>query len=196
MNKKAGNNPNPSGFPNLPELPPDLLEPDLRRLDARLTHELRSMPIPPGLADRVYEASAGHLAPPRLQLSPTGGESPMRLVRVRRQWWGRVAMAASLFLVVGVSWNLMNQSSTPISNEHALLVTPETPRLIPPSNPIQDLTNTYVLSVDTEQLLLELASTDPGNDMSYLALTRDITLSDIMDDFINVLSELNEEGGL
>jgi hypothetical protein len=196
MSKKSGNNPNPSGFPNPPELPPDLLDPDLRRLDARLTHELRSMPIPPGLADRVFEASAGHLTPPRLQLSPLSGEGTMRLVKVRRQWWGRVAMAASLFLVVGVSWNMMNRSSSPLANNQAHLMTPERPELTPPLDPTPQLINTYALSLDTERLLLELASNNSDNDLSYIAQTRDITLSDLADDFVNMLADLNEGGGL
>jgi hypothetical protein len=92
-------------FPNR-----SLLEPELRLLDerlARLGSEVRDE-APAGLSRRVFEASVGLL--PAVEVEPV-----LARLETRRgvQWWGRLAMAASVGLAVIIASTLTTGPAEP-----------------------------------------------------------------------------------
>ena len=80
------------------------LPPHLQSVDDLLGRQARRLPVPPGLAERVYLASVGLLTgqaqPPQVQV--------IARVGYHNAWWGRMALAASIALVCGVSLRLVH----------------------------------------------------------------------------------------
>lgn len=181
--------PDPPDLPHPPDYSPGLLEPDLRRLDARLTNDAHRLDVPPGLAGRVFDASVGHLPPRRFKLVSTEKTTLWE----RRQWWGRAAMAAGVMLAFGVSLKLLRESSPLPSPDEIAVITPMIPAFVPTSVEDEEFINTYALSLEAESLLLEFSS-EEGKDLSYLVLTRDVTLDDLAGELVMLLAELNEGG--
>jgi hypothetical protein len=192
----------PTHGPLPPAFPPGTIGPDLMRLDARLTHELRSLPTPPapGLADRVFEASVGHLPSRRLRLVGAEGRVVVRIATLRRVSWGRVALAASVLLGVGVAWNIMNRSAAPTPGGLARLdVSPVEPPIVIPADPraaISAGADANALSPEAEGLLLQALAMSDQTDLSYLPLALDLSYYDIAEDLANVFAGLTSEGGL
>lgn len=181
--------PDPQDLPHPPDYSPGLLEPDLGHLDARLTNDAHRLDVPPGLADRVFDASVGHLPPRRFKLVAT----EKRTLRQKQQWWGRAAMAAGVMLAFGVSLQLLRESSPITSPKEIAVITPTIQAFIPTSLEDEAFINMYALSPETESLLLEFSSGN-GEDLSHLPLTRDVTLDDLAGEFVMLIAELNQGG--
>ncbi len=182
-------NPQPQDHP---DLTPGLLDPELRRLDARLTNQARRLDVPPGLADRVFEASVGHLPARRLRFTPT----PRQTIRIRRQRLGRLALAAGIALAFVLSARML-QSITPTTTPEQLAI--HTPPHATPNDQIpvdmQGSSQLVALSMNAERLLYEFAA-PTGEDISYLAETRYTTLADLDADWRAFKNARFDEGGM
>ncbi len=90
---------------------------ELDQLAALLSSYGRGRPVPPGLAGRVYRASA-ELLPGR-----PGAERGLRLPRLSLgSLWGRLAMAASIGLAFVLAARFMSQEPRPLLSPEAELV--------------------------------------------------------------------------
>ncbi len=102
-------------------------------------------------------------------------------------------MAAGVMLAFGVSLQLLRESSPLPSPNEIAVITPMIPAFVPTSVEDEEFINTYALSLEAESLLFEFSS-EEGKDLSYLVLTRDVTLDDLAGELVMLLAELNEGG--
>ena len=176
---------------NSPEPLPDSFEPDLRRLDARLTHEAKHHDIPPGLAGRVFDASVGQLPASGYQFETFQTPNTARKTASRRQSWSRVALAASVLLAFTFSARmLLNQSGPapvdPVAKAPEASTLPVLPDMQLASNQTE-----LALSHDAVWLLFDFAS-NGDEDISYLSQTSDITLDGLHNELATIITVLSE----
>jgi hypothetical protein len=137
-------------------LPGDQFEPELRAIDALLRKEAAdaAREIPARLVDRVYDASVRLLpqAPLRLADAPVRGGRRVR-PSVRRQWAGRLAMAASLAFAFAVGSLFV---STPLSQ---------------PMTVLNETEGDVVLAAYTDVLSERPQDEQLGHEVSYLLET-------------------------
>lgn len=147
-----------------------------RRIDAQITQALGvdANMVPEGLADRVYQASVRGLpAPLPLPLREAQPLRPHRLV-VGRLAWGRLAMAASVLLGIGLGiWSL--QPSRPVG----------------PSSVAQiDIRLDGPLATELA-MLPQGSATDMENELSYLLDTNDLTSFEVLSgDLVRLLADV------
>ena len=175
-----------------PENLPGSLEPELKRLDARLTRDAGHLDLPPGLADRVFEASVGRLPAQRYRFQTVETISTSRRLVLRRQVWARVALAASLAVAFVMSAQILMKTSSPVEPDVFAGITEPLEILIPEMSPVSD-DRFVVLQRDAEQLLFALAA-GGMDDFSYMAMTREITLDDLNDEFAALSDVMAGEG--
>lgn len=185
MNEKNLSNPKP------PEPLPGETDLQLRQLDARLTRDAHRNDIPSGMAGRVFDASVGHLPDRRLRFPDESASVLNNSSTRRRQYWGRMALAASVAVAFGVSWQMFTHSGNGLLEQPQVAISnhPESVSLIGENV----FVNAVALSLDTEQVLLDFTSAN-ANDYSYLA-TRELTLSQLTEEMDNLFAE-NYEGGM
>lgn len=149
------------------ERPADQTPPEFREVEARLSAWARSRPVPPGLADRVFAASAA--------LLPSGRRRRPSLLQMPRlaslsAWGGiggRLALAASIALAFFVAVRVTPQAH-------------ESNRLTP----------------EVETVLLEYAGVDAGfidprvASVESILRTRDTTFGDLNSDLARVAADL------
>ena len=141
---------------------------EFREVEARLSDWARRQPVPPGLADRVFDSSVGLLpARPVRRLRAMQLQPPASL-RARVSAWGsRLALAASIALAVFIGNRVL-----PTAGFDSLL----TP--------------------DAEMVLLESAGGPPGlfdprfAEVQDILLTRDMTFGDLAGDLARVAHDL------
>ena len=91
---------------------PAFFETELLELAAWLAALASRLQAPPGLDRRIFEASVEHLPKPALRYPAGEATAKARwLSRLtqRSQWWGRLAMAASLALVFAITLRFVHQ---------------------------------------------------------------------------------------
>jgi hypothetical protein len=161
-------------FPLQSELPPDL-----ERIDESLADLAKRDQAPPGLTDRIYEASVSAL--PRLRLRGRAAAGPQRM-RFHRPVWGQLAMAASIGLAfVLVAWFLSMPTGAPDRND---LIAERTDAPV-----VRTVARHSVrLTPEAEWLLLETGFN--GERISYLVETRDITFADLRSESERLFDEL------
>ncbi len=140
--------------------------PELGRVDDAVAHAATGAPLPAGLADRVFEASAAPMT--RLQLRPPtlrpavrrwAGTAPVRGCR-----WSRLALAASVALAFGVASQLVRPpapSASPENREWLVVASP-----------------TDVLAPDVVWLLMQPAA-EGDTEVASLLVTEDMTFDDL-----------------
>ncbi len=79
------------------------VSPDLQVVDTLLGRQARSLRVPAGLIDRVFQASVG--------LLPGRAHSPqievVARIGLRQSWWSRAALAASIAMACTVSLRIV-----------------------------------------------------------------------------------------
>ena len=162
-------NVNPNHPVNRIEPLPADFDSEAQQVDALLSAQARRTAVPMGLTDRVFEASVKSLPrsrQPALRLAGSAADVQRRhvLFTLHRTAWGRAAMAASVAIVCGVAW-LMLQSSPAPSPDGSLLA-------IHTAGPDA---NSLAASGD----MLPVGSLDQlDNDMGYLLNTDTLTSMD------------------
>ena len=101
---------NPDSFD--PESMARDVSPDLHAVDTLLGRQARSLRVPAGLIDRVFQASVG-LLPAR---SHTPQIEVVATIGYRHSWWSRGALAASIALACTISLRIV-----PLPSLHQLV---------------------------------------------------------------------------
>lgn len=86
---------------------PDQIPPEFREIEAQLASWVRRQPVPPGLADRVFDASVGLLPARRRPRSPLFQMPWLASLSAWRGVGGRLALAASITLAFVVAVRIM-----------------------------------------------------------------------------------------
>jgi len=86
---------------------PDQIPPEFREIEAQLVSWVRRQPVPPGLADRVFDASVGLLPARRRPRSPLFQMPRLASLSAWRGVGGRLALAASITLAFVVAVRIM-----------------------------------------------------------------------------------------
>ncbi len=96
---------NPDSFD--PESMARDVSPNLQAVDTMLGRQARSLRVPAGLIDRVFQASVG--------LLPGRAHAPqievMARIPLRDSWWSRAALAASIAIACTVSLRIVHSPS-------------------------------------------------------------------------------------
>ena len=148
---------------------PDEFDELQRVIDARLQLSVRSTAVPKGLSGRVFEAS--------VMLLPKQASQPIEVRSLRlagtersifnRLAWGRLAMAASVFIAAGVGVWMMNQSSP----QKLVVMGPERPV-------VRDTGLLDPLLAAEFATLPEGSASDVERELSYLLDTNELTSFD------------------
>lgn len=145
---------------------PDQIPPEFREIEAQLASWARRQPVPPGLADRVFDASVGLLPARRRPRSPLFQMPRLASLSAWRGVGGRLALAASITLAFVVAVRIMPGRD---------------------SNP---------LSPDVEMVLLEYAGGQRGfvdprfAKAEHILMIHDMTFGDLTNDLARVVADL------
>ncbi len=146
----------------------DQIPTEFHEVEARLSDWARRQPVPPGLADRVFDASVGLLPARRVRRVRAMQLQPPTSLRTRVSAWGsRLAMAASIALAVFIGHRVL-----PLSGVSG------------------------VLAPDVEMVLLEFAGGMPGlldprfAEVEDILLTREMTFGDLAGDLARIAYDL------
>ena len=141
---------------------------EFREVEAALSAWARRQPVPPGLADRVFDSSVGLLPARRLRRFRPMQHQPQLSLRTRASAWGsRLALAASIALALFIGH-----------------------RVLPPAG------FSPLLTADVEMVLLESAGGYPGlldprfAEVQDILLTRDMTFGDLTGDLARLAYDL------
>ncbi len=141
---------------------------EFREVEAALSAWARRQPVPPGLADRVFDSSVGLLPARRLRRFRPMQHQPQLSLRTRMSAWGsRLALAASIALALFIG--------------HRVLLPAELSPLLTPA---------------VEMVLLESAGGWPGlldsrfAEVQDILLTRDMTFGDLTGDLARIARDL------
>lgn len=159
-------------------LPGDF-SPAMRELDSQLAENARLTPIPAGLVDRVFEASASLLpehqsadaVASRWRLIPGIPGVSGRSLSIHRLAWGRVAMAASVMIVCAIAVRFLHHpsgSAPELAEKH------KTPAALDVHSNLNWFTDDSTVQLD--------------NDMAYLLDTSDMTSADDLSRDLAVLA--------
>lgn len=176
----SGGNPHSHGIEPLGEGYNDLDQ----RLDAQLSstaHHLRSIPVPEGFVDRVFEVSIEARDQAEAPLSFTRGLPGRQHVAVKL-----VALAACLGIAVTAALWLVNGDSTERAVESVVVLEIPTPESIPSIDVI-------ALSSQAEWVMLTSSREHRQLDrLSTLVVTRDMSIGDFTGDLTSVLDAMND----
>ena len=136
----------PSSFD--PESTARDLSPQFQAVDDMLGWQARRLRIPAGLIDRVFLASVellpGRVQTPQIEVVARSG--------LRRSWWSRAALAASIALACSASLQIVR--------------TPTLPQLV------------WGIDTEIQPMYREVVGT-ALNDMEHLLVTREMTIDDL-----------------
>jgi hypothetical protein len=175
-----------------PESLPSEFGADLVELDRVLGDALSGVDVPVGAFERLCEASAKHLEAPASLWFESHPAVVVVRERSRRTMWARVAVAASLTVLVTLA-------SRPLLNSGGL---PDRPTMGEPE--VMQASFAPPLQHDLEMLLLDRAPDRRGEEMAYLfdpdlressdmslyVQTRDVTADDVSLELAMLESEL------
>ena len=153
--------------------------PHLRPINEMLAGEASRVPLPPGLVQRVYQASVTHLAgPPEIARRPARSYWVEPLIHGRLAAWGRLAMAASIGVAFLVSLRVMRfqprASAPPVA---ALVLSPDEELVL------------FDLEAGVDRVL-GLATDSPLGEIANILLTRDMTFRDLAADVAVLASDV------
>ena len=141
---------------------------EFHEVEAKLSAWARRQPAPPGLADRVFDASVGLLPARRVRRPRTMQLQRPASLRTRVSAWGsRLALAASIALAVFIGNRVL---------------------------PLVGFNG--ILAPDVEMVLLESAGGLPGlldprfAEVEDILLTRDMTFGDLTGDLARIAHDL------
>ena len=147
--------------------------PELRSLDAMLARQAGRLRVPPGLIQRVFEASVAGLPSPRQVWRRASHPEP---VIATVSLWSRLALAASIGLAFIVATQSLRRPAGP------LLLSPEMELVL--MGDARDTRNgLYRLLLDSD--------VQPLGEVEHLLLTRDMTFDDLDYDLTMLVADLD-----
>lgn len=164
-------------LPNNTEPLPGEFGADLVRLDEALAGLLTRVEAPADLGDRIYAASLEHLEAPAAL--PFRSSPLVVTMRQRRTMWARVAVAASLTVLVTLAGRVvMNSSTSPVKAFEPEAMTASLSPALP------DELEMLLLDRSPDRQGEEIAYLfDPdvreSSDMSLYVQTREVSLDDV-----------------
>jgi hypothetical protein len=144
--------------------------PQLRPIDEMLAREAAGQPLPPGLTQRVYDASVTHLPGSAVARRRSRSFWVEPLVQGRFATWGRLAMAASIAVAFMVSLQVMQfQPKAGMPTAAAVVLSPDEELVL------------FDLEAGVDRVL-GLVSDSPLGEVENILLTRDMTFRDLTAD--------------
>lgn len=143
---------------------------ELETVDAMLAGHARRQAVPPGLVERVFDASVGLLPSPRRRAHPSWTPGPLRFPTA---WWGRLALAASIGLAFVVAVRTMPLGS---------------PELPPLTHEVELALLDYA---GGQEFVLTLGDLQPQlGEVDSLLMTRDMRFRDLAGDLESLAAKL------